>query len=94
MVNRCIGPIHFTPVKELFSIAEHDWCGGWERFSGIQPGETVVVPGVGTFTVTRRGTVPRGATVSHLPAALGSIPAVMLQTCIPGTSSMLVIALA
>jgi LysM repeat protein len=93
MVDRCIGPIHFTPVTESYSIAEHDFCGGWARFSGIQVGETVTVPGLGTYTVTGRGNVPNPGTMSNVTAVLGRTPPAFLQTCIPGTSMMLVIGL-
>lgn len=93
MINRCIGPIHFTPVWQSYSITEHDYCGGWARFSGIQVGETVTIPGVGTYKVTGRGVVPNPGTVDNLAAVLGGIPPVFLQTCIPGTRTMLVIGL-
>lgn len=93
MVDRCIGPIHFTPVAESYSIAEHDFCGGWARFSGIQVGETVTVTGLGTYKVTGRGVVPNPGTMTNVTAVLGRTPPVFLQTCIPGTSTMLVIGL-
>lgn len=93
MVDRCIGPVHFTPVVESYSITEHDFCGGWARFSGIQVGETVTVTGLGTYTVTGRGVVPNPGTMANLSAVLGRTPPVFLQTCIPGTRTMLVIGL-
>ncbi|MGO4235202.1 LysM peptidoglycan-binding domain-containing protein [Pseudarthrobacter sp. YAF2] len=94
MVDACIGPIHFTPNDgySLF-ITEHDFCGGWARFSGIGVGETVSIPGYGTYTVTGRGTVPNPGTTNDVIAVFGGFPRAILQTCIPGTSTMLLIAL-
>jgi hypothetical protein len=94
MVDACIGPIHFTPTDAyaLF-ITEHDFCGGWARFSGIGVGETVSIPGYGTYTVSGRGQVPNPGTTNHVSAVFGGFPRVILQTCIPGTNQMLVIGL-
>ncbi|MFC9772322.1 MULTISPECIES: LysM peptidoglycan-binding domain-containing protein [unclassified Pseudarthrobacter] len=94
MVDACIGPIHYTPNDgySLF-ITEHDFCGGWARFSGIGVGETVSIPGYGTYKVTGRGQVPNPGTTNDIIAVFGGFPRAILQTCIPGTSQMLVIAL-
>lgn len=94
MVDACIGPIHYTPNDgySLF-ITEHDFCGGWARFSGIGVGETVSIPGYGTYTVTARGTVPNPGTTNDVIAVFGGFPRAILQTCIPGTSQMLLVAL-
>ena len=94
MVDRCIGPIHFTPTDaySLF-ITEHDFCGGWARFSGIGVGETVVISGYGTYTAAGRGQVAQGATTNAVSAVFGGFPRAILQTCIPGTNQMLLIAL-
>lgn len=94
MVDRCIGPIHFTPTDaySLF-ITEHDFCGGWARFSGIGVGETVIIAGYGTYTATGRGQVPQGGTTNAVSAVFGGFPRAILQTCIPGTNQMLLIAL-
>ncbi|WP_354168865.1 LysM peptidoglycan-binding domain-containing protein [Arthrobacter sp. UYEF36] len=94
MVDRCIGPIHFTPTDaySLF-ITEHDFCGGWARFSGVGVGETVVISGYGTYTATGRGQVAQGATTNAVSAVFGGFPRAILQTCIPGTNRMLLIAL-
>jgi LysM repeat protein len=94
MVDRCIGPIHFTPTDaySLF-ITEHDFCGGWARFSGIGVGETVVISGYGTYTAAARGQVAQGATTNAVSAVFGGFPRAILQTCIPGTNQMLLIAL-
>ena len=94
MVDACIGPIHYTPNDgySLF-ITEHDFCGGWARFSGISVGETVSIPGYGTFTATGRGTVPNPGTTNDVISVFGGFPRAILQTCIPGTSQMLLIAL-
>lgn len=94
MVDACIGPIHFTPNDgySLF-ITEHDFCGGWARFSGIAVGETISIPGYGTFTATARGQVPNPGTTNDVVAVFGGFPRAILQTCIPGTTQMLLIAL-
>lgn len=94
MVDACIGPIHYTPNDgySLF-ITEHDFCGGWARFSGIGVGEAVSIPGYGTYTVTARGQVPNPGTTNDVVAVFGGFPRAILQTCIPGTSQMLLIAL-
>jgi LysM repeat protein len=94
MVDACIGPIHYTPNDgySLF-ITEHDFCGGWARFSGIGVGETVSIPGYGTYTATARGQVPNPGTTNDVIAVFGGFPRAILQTCIPGTSQMLLIAL-
>ena len=94
MVDACIGPIHFTPNDgySLF-ITEHDFCGGWARFSGIAVGETISIPGYGTYTATARGQVPNPGTTNDVLRVFGGFPRAILQTCIPGTSQMLLIAL-
>jgi LysM repeat protein len=94
MVDACIGPIHYTPNDgySLF-ITEHDFCGGWARFSGIGVGETVSIPGYGTYKATARGQVPNPGTTNDVIAVFGGFPRAILQTCIPGTSQMLLIAL-
>jgi hypothetical protein len=94
MVDACIGPIHYTPGDgySLF-ITEHDFCGGWARFSGIGVGETVSIPGYGTYTATARGQVPNPGTTNDVLNVFGGFPRAILQTCIPGTSQMLLIAL-
>lgn len=94
LVDSCIGPIHYTPNDgySLF-ITEHDYCGGWARFSGIGVGETVSLGGYGTYTVTARGQVPNPGTTNDVIAVFGGFPRAILQTCIPGTRQMLLIAL-
>jgi LysM repeat protein len=94
LVDSCIGPIHFTPTDgySLF-ITEHDFCGGWARFSGIGVGERVDIPGYGSYTVAGRGQVPNPGTTNDVAAVFGGFPRAVLQTCIPGTTQMLVIAL-
>ncbi|WP_354254075.1 LysM domain-containing protein [Arthrobacter sp. UYEF21] len=94
MVDACIGPIHYTPNDgySLF-ITEHDFCGGWARFSGIAVGETISIPGYGTYTATARGQVPNPGTTNDVIRVFGGFPRAILQTCIPGTNQMLLIAL-
>ncbi|MEW1949497.1 LysM domain-containing protein [Pseudarthrobacter sp902506025] len=79
MVDACIGPIHYTPNDgySLF-ITEHDFCGGWARFSGIGVGETVSIPGYGTYTVTGRGTVPNPGTTNDVISVFGGFPRAIL----------------
>ena len=94
LVDACIGPINYTPTNAYaVFITEHDFCGGWARFSGIGVGERVSIPGYGTFTATARGQVPNPGSTNDVAAVFGGFPAVVLQTCIPGTNQMLVIAL-
>ncbi|MGT2460817.1 hypothetical protein [Sinomonas atrocyanea] len=92
-VDACQGPVRFTPVTVSISIAEHDLCGGWNRMSWIQPGTKVTVQGYGTFTAFARMVVPKGAGEGVLGGFAGGYPPIFLQTCIPGTSQMLLIAL-
>lgn len=92
-VDACQGPVRFTPVTVSISIAEHDLCGGWNRMSWIQPGTAVTVQGYGTFTAFARMVVPKGAGEGVLGGFAGGYPPIFLQTCIPGTSQMLLIAL-
>ena len=92
-VDACIGPIRFTPVTASVSIVEHDFCGGWSRMSWIQPGTVVTVQGYGTFTAFQRLVVPNSAPQSVLAGFAGGYPPIFLQTCIPGTSEMLLIGL-
>jgi LysM repeat protein len=94
LLDTCIGPIHYTPNDgySLF-IVEHDFCGGWARFSGIAVGETISIPGYGTYTATARGQVPNPGSTNDVVAQFGGFPRAILQTCIPGTSQMLLIAL-
>jgi LysM repeat protein len=94
MVDACIGPIHYTPNDgySLF-ITEHDFCGGWARFSGIGVGETVSIPGYGTFKVTARGQVPNPGTTNDVIRVFGGFPRAFLQTSIPGTNQMMLISL-
>ena len=94
LLDACIGPIHYTPNDgySLF-ITEHDFCGGWARFSGIAVGETVSIPGYGTYTATARGQVPNPGTTNDVIRVFGGFPRAILQTCIPGTNQMLLIAL-
>lgn len=92
-VDDCAGPVRFTPVTVSVSIAEHDLCGGWGRMSWIQPGTAVTVQGYGAFTAFGRMVVPRGAREAVLGGFPGGYPPIVLQTCIPGTLEMLLIAL-
>ncbi|MEA5457007.1 peptidoglycan-binding protein [Sinomonas sp. JGH33] len=92
-VNACQGPVHFTPVTVSVSIAEHDYCGGWNRMSWIQPGTIVTVQGYGTFTAFQRMVVSQGASEYVVGNFAGGYPPIFLQTCIPGTDQMLLIGL-
>ncbi len=91
-IDACNGPVHFTPITRSYVVAEHDSCGGWSRFSGIQVGETVTIAGVGTYTVSGRGIVPQnGGTGNDVIAALGHIPKAFLQTCVLGSTTQTLI---
>lgn len=92
-VDACMGPVHFTPVTVSVDIAEHDYCGGWSRMSWIQPGTLVTVQGYGTFTAFQRMIVANSAPEGVLAGFAGGYPPIILQTCIPGTSQMIVIGL-
>jgi hypothetical protein len=92
-VDACAGAVRFTPVTVSVSIAEHDLCGGWDRMGWIQPDTVVSVQGYGTFTAVQRMVVPQGAKEGVLGGFAGGYPPIFLQTCIPGTSEMLLIAL-
>lgn len=92
-VDACAGPVRFTPVMVSVSIAEHDLCGGWDRMGWIQPDTVVSVQGFGTFSAVQRMVVPQGAKEGVLGGFAGGYPPIFLQTCIPGTSEMLLIAL-
>ena len=92
-VDACAGPVRFTPVTVSISIAEHDFCGGLARMGWIQPGTVVTVQGYGTFTAYERMVVSRGAQQGVLAGFSGGYPPIFLQTCIPGTAEMLLIAL-
>lgn len=94
LVDACIGPIHFTPTDaHALFITEHDFCGGWARFSGIRVGETVKLSGFGTYKATGRAQVVQGGTTNDVAAAFGGFPRAVLQTCIPGTNQILLVAL-
>lgn len=92
-VDACAGPVRFTPVTVSVSITEHDLCGGWDRMGWIQPDTVVSVQGYGPFTAVQRMVVPQGAKEGVLGGFAGGYPPIFLQTCIPGTSEMLLIAL-
>lgn len=75
-------------------IVEHDHAGGWARFGSLRQGMTVKVSGLvgGTYTVGQIINVPKGGSSSEL-FAFKTMPKVLLQTCVPGTSRMIVVGL-
>lgn len=75
-------------------VAEHDGDGGWARFGSLRPGNTVRMTGLvtGTYTVGQIINVPKGGTTDEFKK-FSVTPKVMLQTCIPGTSRMIVVGL-
>lgn len=89
------GPVlysEFSPFGPY--VAEHDFAGGWERFGTLSAGMTVTMTGLvnGTYTVGQIINVPKGGTTDEL-LAFGEMPKVFLQTCIPGTTRMIVVGL-
>lgn len=93
VIDSCIGPVLFNGAPGYTYVAEHDSCGGWARFGSLSNGMKVTMSGLvsGTYTVGGSVRVPQGAN-SYALAPLGS-PAVILQTCIPGTNDMIVVGL-
>lgn len=91
-IDSCIGPVLFTGAPYPY-VAEHDSCGGWARFGSLSPGMKVNLTGLlnGSYTVGNVVRIPQGS-MSDALAPLGN-PNVVLQTCIPGTSDMIVVGL-
>lgn len=89
------GPVLF-PLPGNFPpyIAEHDFAGGWARFGTLSAGMQVNMSGLvtGTYTVGQIINVPKGGSTAEF-SAFATMPKVMLQTCIPGTSRMIVVGL-
>lgn len=75
-------------------VVEHDLAGGWARFGSLRAGMTVTMTGLvgGTYTVGQSIVVPKNTDSDSL-MAFATEPKVMLQTCIPGTNTMLVVGL-
>ena len=95
VVDQGRGPVLF-PLPGGFPpyVAEHDMAGGWARFGTLSPGMTVRMTGLvgGTYTVGQIINVPKGGSTAEL-RQFSTTPKVMLQTCIPGTSRMIVVGL-
>lgn len=95
VVDQGRGPVLF-PLPAGFPpyVAEHDALGGWARFGTLSPGMTVRMSGLvtGTYTVGQIINVPKHGTTDDL-RQFRAIPRVMLQTCVPGTSRMIVVGL-
>lgn len=94
VVDMGVGPVLFPlPGNWPPYVAEHDFYGGWDRIGTLAPGMTVTMTGLvsGTYTVGEIINVPRGGRTSDLVFSV--MPKVMLQTCIPGTSLMVVVGL-
>ena len=94
VVDLGVGPVLY-PLSGNWPpyVAEHNFLGGWDRIGTLAPGMTVTMTGLvsGTYTVGEIINVPRGGHESDLVFSV--IPKVMLQTCIPGTSLMVVVGL-
>lgn len=95
VVDMGAGPVLF-PLGGNFPtyVAEHDYAGGWDRFGTLSPGMSVTMTGLvtGTYTVGQIINVPKGANTDSF-AAFGTMPTVLLQTCVPGTDRMIVVGL-
>lgn len=93
-IDQCSGPVLYEIVTLTHIVAEHDQCGGWARFGNLPTGTIVNMSGVvsGTYKVVAHMTVVTGGS-SDLIRNFGDIPPVVLQTCIPGTNSTLLVAL-
>lgn len=94
VVDMGAGPVLFPlPPGWPPYVAEHDYHGGWQRFGTLSPGMSVTMTGLvtGTYTVGEIISVPRGGNSSDLRFA--NMPQVMLQTCVPGTNTMIVVGL-
>lgn len=89
------GPVLF-PLSDISTpyVAEHDSMGGWARFGTLSAGMTVRMSGLvtGTYTVGQIINVPKGGTTAEF-GKFSVMPKVMLQTCVPGTSRMIVVGL-
>ena len=89
------GPVLF-PLNGAFPpyVAEHDLDGGWARFGTLSAGMKVRMSGLvtGTYTVGQIINVPKGGSTDEL-RRFSVMPKVMLQTCVPGTSRMIVVGL-
>lgn len=94
VVDMGVGPVLFPlPGNWPPYVAEHDFHGGWERIGTLAPGMPVTMTGLvtGSYTVGEIINVPRGGRTADL--VFNVMPKVMLQTCIPGTSMMVVVGL-
>lgn len=92
-VDRCIGPVLF-PIPDPnipVYVAEHDGCGGWQRIGTLGTGYRVHMSGLvsGDYTVREIVTVKKGAMSNQI--GFSKRHSVVLQTCIPGTNSMVVV---
>lgn len=87
------GPVLFPLAGWPPYVAEHDFHGGWERIGTLNYGMNVTLSGLvsGDYTVGEILNVPRGGTTADL--TFTTTPKVMLQTCIPGTTRMMVVGL-
>lgn len=93
VVDMGAGPVLFPLVGFPPYVVEHDYAGGWARFGDLAPGMSVTMTGLvtGDYTVGEILNVAKGATTDSL--TFSSTPRLMLQTCVPGTSRMIVIGL-
>jgi hypothetical protein len=68
--------------------------GGWQRFGTLKKGMTVRLSGLvtGTYTVGQIINVPKGGSTDEF-RQFKTMPTVLLQTCVPGTSRMIVVGL-
>lgn len=89
------GPVLFSlPAGFPPYVAEHDIAGGWARFGTLSPGMTVRMSGLvtGTYTVGQIINVPKHSNTDEF-SKFSVMPKVLLQTCVPGTTRMIVVGL-
>ena len=95
VVNLERGPVLFTlPAGFPPYVAEHDAAGGWARFGTLSAGMTVRMSGLvtGTYTVGQIINVPKGANTNEF-SKFNVKPKAVLQTCVPGTTRMIIVGL-
>jgi hypothetical protein len=94
VVDLCQGPVLFTPVQQTSVIAEHDGCGGWQRFGNMQQGSIVTVTGKvnGSYRIGGRANIAKGSNTDVIKNNFGGFPPLVFQTCIPGTDRMIITA--
>lgn len=93
-LDLCQGPVFMTRKPTRFGnapyIAEHDFCGGWERFGNLNQGDVISFSGNlnGTYRITGKDTVTKPSVSKMVKLTTGQ--EIYIQTCIPGTDYMVI----